>query len=489
MVMRFLSLLIFLSLPLGILSVLADNDALYISSDTASYDGHAIKLKGHVSIDHNLGNTKTHSAELVHLRPDKHLYFQLLKLKGDIDIKFKDRAWLRCHRAEINYLTSEARFYGDPPTSTVIYDDKYEDEAGKLVPITIRCKQMFTKMSQDESQDYHICNIAAFDNVSTNYDDQYIAMADQAIYHRLPDLLILEQEDRYSPGILYLLPYQERGTCKVVSQNGDILEAQSIRIDKNQELLFCDHPIGRLNIPYGLETLALTLRSGAMYWSRSASKLVLRDNVVVDSPLAHITNKEKIEIHQGIIAGKKTWSNVLAEGDSTLLYEDKNQEKHTIKTTGEIFIDQRDLKAMVKRSYEPDSQQVLYFNRLGNIRADTIEINYLINDGDIAPQKIILTGAVRIINDTPFDADSGEQVLQYSLADVVEYDPNTEIMLLKALNNDKVLFYDAINDVQVSADAIECQRTTTQPTIRGLGKVSLTLTKAELEKLKQRFVL
>ena len=465
----------FLFMILSISSLYSeDNDpnALYLSSGLADYDGQSIRLSEDVFLDHGLGQIHARDAELLRVTPKGGLYFQVLKLKGSVDIVFKDGGFLNCHRAEINCLTSDAKFYGDTPIKRVVYNDIYNGAA-----IVLRSKQMIAKISQSDDGNYYTKNIIALDNVTANYANEYIAVADEAIYNRISDLCSSETEQNQHPGTIYLLPYRENGSCNITSINGDIFEAQSICLDASKKSFLCDSPHGKLNVYND----TVNFQAGKASWFQSSTKLFLSDNVIIEGLLARIYAEQKIECQ--CIDG--VWTKFHSTGNSSLSYNDKHSGKHSLTTLGKIFVNYNTLEASVKKSDSDD--QVLYTDRVGNIRADIIKIEY---SKDFKPLRIYLEGNICVINNAPFKEGSKQKVLQYALADIVEYFPEKELMILRNDDGGKVLFYDKINDVQISATSIEYKRDENSSfgAVKGHGNVCVKFSQEELEKIKQRFL-
>jgi hypothetical protein len=77
--------------------------------------------------------------------------------------------------------------------------------------------------------------------------------------------------------------------------------------------------------------------------------------------------------------------------------------------------------------------------------------------------------------------------LEYALADVVEYSPQTKEVQLSALNKGRVLFFDKVNNLQISAPALKIKRdaVTQKDSIQGVGDVRFNFVKHELDKMKK----
>ena len=79
--------------------------------------------------------------------------------------------------------------------------------------------------------------------------------------------------------------------------------------------------------------------------------------------------------------------------------------------------------------------------------------------------------------------------MQYALADELEYQPHSQEIVLKAQEGNRVLFFDKINGVQMSAPGLKIHHDSMKrkDTVQGIGDVHFTFVEKELEQLKKRF--
>jgi len=66
---------------------------------------------------------------------------------------------------------------------------------------------------------------------------------------------------------------------------------------------------------------------------------------------------------------------------------------------------------------------------------------------------------------------------------------DSQEMILKANRNARVLFYDKVNNIQVSADTLKVNRDphTNKESIKGTGDVRFTFVQQELDQLREQF--
>jgi len=115
--------------------------------------------------------------------------------------------------------------------------------------------------------------------------------------------------------------------------------------------------------------------------------------------------------------------------------------------------------------------QVVYTDTLGEIYADHAHIDYIKENGSLTATKITLLDNVRLINGSTS-----------ALADRVFYDPQEQLVILEGDAN-RVLFYDAEKQMQLSAKTVHAKKNS----IQGFGDVRFIFGPDELEKIKTQF--
>jgi hypothetical protein len=125
----------------------------------------------------------------------------------------------------------------------------------------------------------------------------------------------------------------------------------------------------------------------------------------------------------------------------------------------------------------------------GDMYADHVQISYEWNNQQLIPTKIILNGNIKLMN--RFDGHSQQinSILHYAMADQVEYFPHLQKVILSGQNGHRVLFFDKVNNVQISAPAIKIQKNKEDNkfSVQGIGDVRFTFIETELSQFKERF--
>jgi lipopolysaccharide export system protein LptA len=129
--------------------------------------------------------------------------------------------------------------------------------------------------------------------------------------------------------------------------------------------------------------------------------------------------------------------------------------------------------------------QVIYSDALGRqVFADRAHIDYQEVNGTLEATRVTLYDNVRLVNLGSVEKPTS----QYALADEVTYFPPEQRMVLEGRQN-RVLFYDTLRDVQLSARSVCAQkdRVTQKESVQGIGDVRFVFGPDELEKIKTRF--
>lgn len=146
----------------------------------------------------------------------------------------------------------------------------------------------------------------------------------------------------------------------------------------------------------------------------------------------------------------------------------------------QVFIDHTTLKGNFY-----GSPQLYYKDEKGELFADTAVVNYKKHEGRLEVVKITLQGNVQVVA----NAQTEKIPLQMALADSVEYLVEEDLMLMKALDHSRVLFFDKEKQMQLSAKEVKAKRKGQdgKEWIQGVGDVRFVFKQEELQKLKERF--
>lgn len=132
--------------------------------------------------------------------------------------------------------------------------------------------------------------------------------------------------------------------------------------------------------------------------------------------------------------------------------------------------------------------QIQFKDEERQIYADNLVIYYQLQKNLLNLQELKLFGHVKLIQQE-IDPKTKESHVQYALADELQYEHESEKLILTAHKNKNVLYFDETHRYRMIAPEIEVKknRLTNKFNIQGLGAVRFTFQEDELEEMRQNF--
>lgn len=486
----------FLTFPLP--HACAEEAPMAVDADEANFDGKKFTLSGNVSLEHDLGRISTQKAVLAPEQEDKKFRLRSLFMFGNVHISLKDGGQLSCAKASLDYKALTGSFQGDPVQEYVVYMENVRDKANPSlrIPMVLKSRQMNVLIAQAPKS--HISHLEAQDNVTIDYNHDFIAQSDFASYDK--DRLDSGEKNSGMTGLISLRSASPQGLCRVTNRNGDLINASQICIDTVKRQICFAYPKG---VIYSNRTAENTERidftGDTLTWDARNQVITLRDHVQLNQKgLGQLTTDKEITIYQNTVNGKSQLSSIESTGTTVLtrLEENKKVEHHLI-CHGKMVVDHVKLEVHMDSPAGPDgsvseNDQVFFDDPMGEIHADRLKLQYEIADKGMVPKKLTLEGNVKMLNSYAAASDQSSSLVQYALADIVEYYPQTkEAVFSTRSGGRRVLFYDKVNDLQVSAPGLKIKRNevTKKDSVKGIGDVRFSFIEHEFEQLRRRFSL
>jgi hypothetical protein len=179
-------------------------------------------------------------------------------------------------------------------------------------------------------------------------------------------------------------------------------------------------------------------------------------------------------------------------GPTVLTYANEEEKVvHTLTCPGLLTVDHQLLKTTLECPRDQNNnvlfgKQIVFHDSMGEIYADLLTVYYTMAEDSPTPTKLVLEGNVQMFN-RGGDPDKNGAFLQYALADVVEYTPQAREVYLVASDKKRVLFFDKLNALQVSATSLKIRRDqeTKKESIQGFGDVRFSFVEKELEMINK----
>lgn len=472
---------------------------MIIDSGVAEYDGKTITLSNHVVVEHGLGKISANSVEITTNAPDTAEQTHSFTIKENVVIALVDGGQLSCAYADINYQDLVGQFHGDTQHEYVIYTER--DKKANSLPLIVKSRHMTLQLAKESpgaaaTARNSINSITAEDHVTVSYQNDFHAAADYATYHR-----VLPTQDNPSTkpmaGLIALRSSKEGGLCQIINRRGDIIRASHICIDTLKHHILFAYPKGALySMPTQNQQQRLDFSSDTMTWDEEKNLLTLRDHVVVNQQdMGVLTNDKEIQIFQKTVGNTKQLRSIESTGTTVLTYTDEDKQlTHTLTCYGKACIDQEQCQTTMDspRNAEgniDEDKQVFFEDKNGEIHADQLTIYYTMAGNTPIPTKIVLEGHARILNRSSVGIEGLDTFLQYALADVVEYTPQTKELTLSSKGNNRVLFFDRTSNLQVSATSLKVRRdqVTDKECVQGMGDVRFSFIEEEREQMRKKF--
>lgn len=479
---------------------LIKDSQIKVNSGEAVYDGKKIVLIGDVVVQHSLGRISAHRLSLLPQQGrKKNSKFSSLEISDKVLIELKEGGQLQCEKGEVDYEKMQGSFLGTAEFPDVVFLNQGEGNGAvgsKRAPIEVKSNQMTFKLSfgaDTASSETHVSQIEAIQNVRVGYNQDYQLLADHALYQRLP-----HEDNSSHQGLLTLTVMEGRPFCRLTNLNEDILDAKTIQVNTFEHQMQLDQPEGKLLMrKEGQPVQALEFKANELTWDDRKQTLRLKGAVdISQNGSLHVQTDHEMTIVQTNFKDKRTLSLIQSPVNTQISYTDVKGITHRILAPGALTIDhekqEMTLQGAADRTGQPDEKRQVYIEDLmGDMYADSVRICYHWEGSRIEPEKIILEGNVKLLNRFDGHVDESGSILHYALADIVEFSPKQNEMSLGCSDGNRVLFFDKVNNIQMSAPSLKVRQDTAsgKEMIQGEGDVRFTFIEKEIAQLKQRFKL
>ncbi len=442
-------------LQLGFLILCTVVDTGSISSSNASYDGTALVLKGQVVLDHGLGKMQAEEAILQKQEANKDFPFSVIHLNRDVLVKLTQHGQLQCDKAELDFSNLQGTLSSANRAS---YTDTLKKKKGKQSPLQILASTFHLKLikkGETPKPVYDIQNIVAEENVALTYDTDYTLFTDSILYQ--------------IEGAQSHIVSQGKDRCKLIHL-ADTIEASRFDLDIVHNKLTLSEPQGVLP---SFSKGEVRFSSETLLWDHDKNILVLKGNPHVSEPALGTLESDQ-EIH--FFQKEKQLIGFKSYGKTALTYLNE----HKLISNGTLTFDREKHIGTVESS--PD-QQLYYQEGEMGILADKAHIEYTEEENRFNPISIALKGRIKI------SSLASDHPARFGLADRLTYIPTTRTFILGADTGKKVLFVNAEDNLQLSAQEVHITQDplTKKQTVKGIGNVQLALSAEEETLLKKIF--
>lgn len=472
---------------------------MQVNSGEASYDGKRMVLTGDVIVQHSLGQISARRLSFIP-QLEKKGKQPSLEISESVEILLKGGGELQCQQAEVDYIKMKGIFLGNAEFPDVVYRNEGEKGTpaqGGRAPVEVKSGHMTLDLIREACADSSssqtvVKQIEAVQNVRVGYDEDHLLLADHALYQRLSN-----SDPSSLAGLLTLSVQGIHPFCRLTNANGDSLHAKTIQVNTVERKLWLAEPEGKLLMQQDKESLqTLEFKSDELSWDHQKQVLVLKGNVdISQNENLHVKTGHEISIFQGNLSGKRILRSIRSPEKTDLVYVDALKgNTHRIYSPGPLLIDhehqEMTLTGILDGSESTEEKNQVYIEDvLGESYADCVRILYHWEGSQLVPKQVIMEGHVRLLNRFDGHVEEAGSVLHYALADRIEYSPEKQEMILTASEGNRVLFFDQVNNMQMSAPSLTIQQdpASKKDMIKGIGDVRFTFLEKELAQFKQHF--
>lgn len=416
-----------------------------IESDDAVYNGKSMILNGNVSLKHDYGTLSAQKADLS--EPMKDFEFRYLHLQDKVTLSLKDST-LNCARFDLDTKLGIGELFGED--EPILLSGMFQNKS-----LNMTCPEIeltFNTIGKELEL------MKAKDKVQASYSTQFKLNADSALFKQKEQCLT------------FLPP------CALTSLGKTEVEGSQIDLFLDKKEICFQKPKGQIFPPASNEK-ALYFSGDLMSWKEDSGILRLNSNIKMTFETARLKNSDEVRL---ILKDKRTLQTIESVGPTTLSCDGGI----TLFCMGKTEVDME--KRQVTLNATSKTNQVQYTDPTGNLKADEMILYYSQEEGKLVPNKITFKGNVSALNNASFDKQETGCIERFAVADFVTYIPADKEITLKALPGKKVLFFDKIKNIQISADEIIADKRETEH-IKTKGHVRMVFNEKEVHQIKERF--
>lgn len=433
--------------------LLADDQLYQIHADSIQYDGQEVIFTDNVVCVHEDGKVTAQFAKVFPSAKGSSEPVAKIEFADDVTIHMSDRLKMTCDCADVDFSSRIITLKGKEK-QPLCYTDG-------LSLVSLKSQEATVYLDEERS----FQKIVFVKDVEICHSEKFTVYGQRAIFSQDGSLTLFPEplEDQYC-----VIDLKNRGQC------------QSLKVffQTKERFLQLTSSKGHLNI-FGKKAIDFT--SDLATWDENTQELKMKGNTFIKQPfVANLENDQCVTLFWK----EDEPTSVTCLGVTKFhSLNDKGGIGYTLMTDGLFEIDyQKQCLKVVKQQ-----KQIQYNDRIGHVFGDYLLADYGVEEGgSLSPKKVFLEGNLRLIGNSYSISEEMISTTQYAIADSLVYTPENREVMLFSKDSGRVLFYDKMNNLQVSAPKIKYSNEENGK-IQGIGDVRLKFLKKEFEQLKKRF--
>jgi len=460
-------------------------EPIAVEADHATYEGGTLYLKGAVHLVHDLGTIEAEEVSIESAENGKINQLGSVKMERQVCFAMRGGGEFNCAKAVLLRKEMCGRFYGNDDGIGVSFVEMVKGKRNMLVPLTVKSRMMEMQIGCVESCRY-IDKIVAIDDVAVDYNQTFTLTSAIATYSRVPKLEGESSIVKTLPGTILLEPSPGEH-CHATNIQGDAIKASKIVIDSNKREMHFNQPKGTISTLS--DKIPVLFSSNLLIWDLSNKLLKLTGSVTVEqAPVGLCKSNKAMHISYVESKGKNELRTIESFGKTYLHHYgiEKRGDQH-LSCGGRAFIDHEHLVAILECAHDGSGNvvpgsEVHFRDAMAELKGQKITITYALVNGKMVAVKALAEGDVSLLG---AKRDKGR--CYYALADCVEYFPDKQEVVCSSSQSGRVLFYDKINSLRISAPGVIVKREAKKESIQGIGDVRLSFADTELSEFKKHF--
>ena len=410
----------FFNAVLLLTTLFANEKEFFLTSDKINFDGKKLHLSENILLEHSLGNIISKRASYEKI--SNKIFFE-----DEVKIDFKNSAKITSEKAILD-LTNKQIFFSSEKDK-IQFNSTLNNNT-----IYLKSHKVMGIYESDIAKDFKsissLKELTFFNDVEIRYNDFFYFKGEEAKY-------IKAKNEEH----IYLYPKKE---C-FFKYNNDEIKSKICHIDMTNKNISLEKASGFFYLEkYG----KFQFTSESIFFDSLAKEMNLSGNVnLIHEYLGTIKASEVF----------KTPQKIKARGKTDFFFSDQ---KSKILCNGNIIIDNE--KRIINAYATKDNDQIYFQDEKVNILSNRANVSYDEKKNEMQIKSINLEGDIRFVS------KNLTKSLSFAVADIIDYDIETERVILKSMPGKKVYFWQEDNSLSICAKEVEI---TEKKQVKGKGNV------------------
>lgn len=286
---------------------------------------------------------------------------------------------------------------------------------------------------------------------------------------------------------IIILPSEDSSGCVIETQSGIYVTVSKAIYFPNSREVVLEDPKGVITSVTGV-TSPIAFRAKRLYGDEESQQMTLIDDVAIHVPEEmSLESSDRVTLFFRAVEGTRVIDRAVCSGNQTICgYDSHGEQEYILANEGTLWVD---LQTKTLRISSDARAEISYRNRLGHVFGKDLTVDLSGEDGYLPPRKLTLCGDVQLLSGGIIVNGELQGATQFVSADSLELDPDRKSLVMRSYRGNRVLFFDKMNNVQMSAPKLVMKQDEVlgRPTVKGFGDIRFRFMQQEFEQIKKRF--